>query len=249
MADMEEQREKAREMLRFGVCDTDTALLDKMAAVLHQVFVPCQVEYMYGPDALEVFLRSGSGDVDVLITEIELRGRSAIDLIGRYMRESSAMQVLYMSAKMEYCTEVYETRHCGFLVKPIRRSLLERDVKRAVRLQARRKEEGILVSHGGNLHIIRPSSCVYVEGHGRIMRAITNTEAIETYEKLSDFSTRLDGRFIQCHKSYIVNMERISRYQRDAFLMDNGALIPISQSRRREAREQFLKYIGGKAAP
>lgn len=50
------------EMLRFGICGTDTEQLDKIAASLHRMFVPCQAAYMYGPDALEVFLRSGCAD-------------------------------------------------------------------------------------------------------------------------------------------------------------------------------------------
>ena len=61
-------------MIRFIICDTDTDFLGKLAIALHHNFDPCSVEYMYGPSALEVSLRSDSGGADVLLTEIELRG-------------------------------------------------------------------------------------------------------------------------------------------------------------------------------
>lgn len=231
-------------MLRIGICDTDTEFLSKLATALHDQFNPCKIEYMYGPSALEVFLCSDCADVDILITEIELRDKNAINILSAHLKASSAMQILYMTSKIEYCTEVYETRHCGFLLKPIRADLLERNVKRAVTLLAEAKKEGILILKNGNAHIVRASSLIYVEGSRRTIKVITDSEILESYEKIADFIYRLDGRFLQCHKSYIVNMERVRQFCGDSFLMDNGNLVPISQSRRKSAREQFLSYIG-----
>ena len=67
-------------MIRFMICDTDPEFLNKLAATLHNNFDPCTVEYMYGPSALEVSLRSDSGGADVLLTEIELRDQSSISI-------------------------------------------------------------------------------------------------------------------------------------------------------------------------
>lgn len=132
-------------MTRFIICDTDTAFLDRLAAALHSSFDPCRVEYLYGPDALEVSLRSGGRGADVLLTEIELRGRSAISIIQKYMKPSVPLQVIYMTSKVEYCTEVYETRHCGFLLKPVKLELLLRDVNRACRQLEAQKNSGIVI--------------------------------------------------------------------------------------------------------
>lgn len=223
--------------------------MDKLAFALHHNFDPCSVEYMYGPSALEVSLRSDSGGADVLLTEIELRGYSAISIIAQYLKESSPIQIIYMTSKIEYCTEVYETRHCGFLLKPIRLERLIRDVQRALRLLEAKKAKGIVVQRGSSLHILSPQSLLYVESHGRVLKIITDSEIIETYDKIDHFSFQLDKRFLQCHKSYLVNMERVKRYCGDSFLMGNGVTIPISQSRRKTVRQQFLDYMGNAANP
>lgn len=143
------------------ICDTDTDFLGKLAIALHHNFDPCSVEYMYGPSALEVSLRSDSGGADVLLTEIELRGYNAISIIAQYLKESSPLQIIYMTPKIEYCTEVYETRHCGFLLKPIRLERLVRDVQRALRLLEEKKAKGIVVQRGSSLHILSPQSLLY----------------------------------------------------------------------------------------
>ena len=236
-------------MIRFMICDTDTDFLGKLAIALHHNFDPCSVEYMYGPSALEVSLRSDSGGADVLLTEIELRGYNAISIIAQYLKESSPLQIIYMTPKIEYCTEVYETRHCGFLLKPIRLERLVRDVQRALRLLEKKKAKGIVVQRGSSLHILSPQSLLYVESHGRVLKIVTDSEIIETYDKMDHFSFQLDKRFLQCHKSYLVNMERVKRYCGDSFLMGNETTIPISQSRRKIVRQQFLDYMGNAVSP
>ena len=236
-------------MIRFMICDTDVDFLGKLAAALHHNFDPCSVEYMYGPSALEVSLRSDSGGADVLLTEIELRGYNAISIIAQYLKESSPLQIIYMTPKIEYCTEVYETRHCGFLLKPIRLERLVRDVQRALRLVEEKKAKGIVVQRGSSLHILSPQSLLYAESHGRVLKIVTDSEIIETYDKMDHFSFQLDKRFLQCHKSYLVNMERVKRYCGDSFLMVNETTIPISQSRRKTVRQQFLDYMGNAVSP
>lgn len=233
---------------RFMICDTDTEFLNKLATVLHRYFDPCSVEYMYGPSALEVSLQSDSGGADVLLTEIELRGKSSISIIAQYLKDSSPLQIIYMTTKIKYCTEVYETRHCGFLLKPVNKECLLRDVKRALQLLESRKASGIVVQQGGRYHILAPQSLLYVESHGRILKIVTDNEILETYDKIERFSFRLDKRFLQCHKSCLINMERVKRYCGDRFLMCDGTQVPISQSRRKTVRQQFLDYMGD-AAP
>lgn len=227
-------------MIQFMICDTDRAFLGQLAAALHRSFDPCSVEYLYGPSALEVSLRSNSGGADVLLTEIELRGHSAIDIIARCRKDSSPLEVIYMTSRMEFCTEVYDTPHCGFLIKPIEPDALLRNVRRALKLLERRKACGVVLQHSGSYHIVNAPSLLYVESRGRIMRTVTDQENIESYGKLTNLLFQLDKRFLQCHKSYLVNMERVKAFLGDRFLMDNGAVVPISQSRRKLVRQEFL---------
>ena len=231
-------------MIGFLICVTDRVFLDKLAAVLHETFNPCSVEYMYGSAALEASLRADPGGADVLLTEIELNRENAIDIIEQNLKDSSPLQIIYMTSKIEYCTEVYATRHCGFLLKPVCLQMLTRDVTRAIRLLEHRKECGIVLQRNGNLRIVEPPALLYLESKGHTVRAITDSEVLETYDKFSNIAFQLDRRFLQCHKSYIINMDRVRKFCGDSFVMDNGMTVPISQSRRKEAKNQFVAYIG-----
>lgn len=231
-------------MVRFKICDTDTKFLEQLAHMLHEIYTPCTVEYMYGPDVLEVSLRSSNGDADVLLTEIDLRSRKSFEIIRRWQKDIDSTQIIYMTSHMEYCTAVYDTRHSGFLVKPIHAGELKHAVDRALNELRRQKNRGLQVRQGRNVHIISFSDLCRVESHGRLLRLVTEREQLEIYGKLENLLEQMDRRFLRCHQSHLVNMDYISRYTGDSFLMKGGTSIPISQSKRREARERFLEYLG-----
>ena len=117
-------------------------------------------------------------------------------------------------------------------------------MKRAIRILDHRKRVGIVVQRGGEFYIVEAPSLLYMESRGRVIRIVTDEEILETYSKIDSFSYQLDKRFCQCHKSYLVNMERVKRFCGDSFLMENGDSVPVSQSRRKEVRQQFLNYMG-----
>ena len=70
----------------------------------------------------------------------------------------------------------------------------------------------------------------------------------QLYEKLDHIEKLLSAHgFLRIHKSYLVNMERVKTFLGDRFLMDNGAVVPISQSRRKAVKQEFLSYMGSAA--
>lgn len=50
-------------------------------------------------------------------------------------------------------------------------------------------------------------------------------------------------RFIQPHKSYLVNMQYIKDFMANELIMEDGTLIPISRNRRGEIKKIYLKYL------
>ena len=63
-------------------------------------------------------------------------------------------------------------------------------------------------------------------------------------------TSRLDSTAAQVEDVYKrQNMERVKRYCGDSFLMGNETTIPISQSRRKIVRQQFLDYMGNAVSP
>ena len=67
-----------------------------------------------------------------------------------------------------------------------------------------------------------------------------NRQTFSWRENLTDLIKRLTpGMFVQCHKSYIVNLDHIQelRWADDLIVLENGEELPISRRRVNSLRE------------
>ncbi|WP_206459013.1 LytR/AlgR family response regulator transcription factor [Anaerovorax sp. IOR16] len=65
------------------------------------------------------------------------------------------------------------------------------------------------------------------------------------YAKFDEIQPFLNKSFLQCHKSYIVNLEKVIALQAAWFWLENGEHLPISQKRRKKSREYYQNYLRG----
>lgn len=231
-------------MKRFIVCDDDPQFVEYIAQTLHELYDRCTVEHMYGPDALEASLRMDAGSADVLLADIQLRSRSAIQIIQKHLKPSTSMQVIYISGYINYCTAVYDTPHSSFLVKPVSREELKKAVDRAFASLELSRATRIPIKISNATSMVSQDELIYAESSGRRIRIVTAQEELETYSKLSSLAQLLDGRFLICHKSFLVNMDYVKLFSGTSFLMNDGTEIPISQTKRKSVRQSFFHYIG-----
>jgi len=66
------------------------------------------------------------------------------------------------------------------------------------------------------------------------LRLYTKTRIIEFNAELKAIESRLDERFIRCHKSYVINKDKIAAINRKAgtVTMVNNSVCPVSRNRR-----------------
>ena len=210
-------------MKRFIVCDDDPQFVEYIAQTLHELYDRCTVEHMYGPDALEASLRMDAGSADVLLVDIQLRSRNAIQIIQKHLKPSTSMQVIY---------------------KPVSREELKKAVDRAFTSLELSRMSRIPIKISNATSMVSQDELIYAESSGRRIRIVTAQEELETYSKLSSLAELLDERFLICHKSFLVNMDYVKIFSGTSFLMNDGTEIPISQTKRKSVRQCFFHYIG-----
>lgn len=63
-------------------------------------------------------------------------------------------------------------------------------------------------------------------------------------EKLENLQKRLESYFLCCHKSYLVNMDEISRIEKYKLILFDGTQLSVSKNRYEEVRKCFFRYKG-----
>lgn len=224
------------------ICDDDPAQLDELTALFqecppwHQWPVQC----FSSTQALLAHQDTFSPG-SILFMDICLEDGNGIDAVAQLQIRHPEIDVIYITGEISYCTEVYDTKHCGFLVKPVSLLKLQQALRRTRHGPAMTRS--LTVRVGRNAMRIPLDDIFYFEKQLRKMLVVTGRQVIDFYGKFEDLEAQLDRRMLQCHRSFIVNMDHIEQLVDDRFLLDNGKAVPISRRKLTQVRNAFLRYL------
>ncbi len=187
---------------------------------------------------------------DLLLLDIQmpkLNGFEVLELIG------DDVAVIFATAYDDYALKAFEVHAVDYLLKPFSRRRLEQALARAQKQighgrdpsisalaaeqRANRKaSERILVRDGSHVHVIAAGKIDYVEAQDDYVSFKTSDRSYLKQETMNEVEAQLDpGRFVRIHRSYILNLERLTRIElqtkdnRVAILTD-GSQLPVSRS-------------------
>lgn len=94
--------------------------------------------------------------------------------------------------------------------------------------------------------LLREISHVEVINH-KIYFRLTDGKEIEAYATFGEIAPELlgDPRFVQCHRSYLVNMDDIAEIVENDIIMRNGAKIPITRNYNAAKSVFYKRKFGG----
>lgn len=83
----------------------------------------------------------------------------------------------------------------------------------------------------------------YIESCGDYVKIYVNNRIYESDKTLKNWRNELDARlFVDCHKSYIVNLEKIKYAYKNQLILKNGKKIPVSRRRSSYVMQKFMQY-------
>jgi len=84
---------------------------------------------------------------------------------------------------------------------------------------------------------------LYIETELRIVNIHTNSRGYRFYGKLDDVMKYLNGNFYRCHKSCVINLEKIIRMEDGIFYFSGGVTLRVGQNNYRLSRNHYIKYL------
>lgn len=240
-------------MLRIAVCDDIQTELDEITQIIRDYGIqhPDQeltVQPFSSPYTLLGGVEHGQFH-DIYILDIVMPNISGIEL-GQYIRSrNSACAIIFCTITPEYALESYCVQAQNYLVKPIRRDALVQSLEQALQRLNHDRAKGVSIHTPDGQSFIPFYQIVYLElSNRRILFHQTSGAVIQSLLLRGSFEAALaelltEPRFLQPHKSFVVNMEHISQQQSGALVMDTGARIPISTRRRSWVIQRYLGFL------
>lgn len=233
--------------MRVAICDDNRIFLEALEQQLLAFPFVSGVVAFSRIDCFFASLRSGE-QYDLVMMDIDWGdggGGNGISYGEQLYTLAAQIPLIYVTAYNDrYAQQVLlkKSNLVGYLTKPVDRDLLEKYLRKVMTMY--RPEEQVAVLTQGGVVSLDSRRIVYVESQNHITIVHTETMVCKTREKLSELFLRLPDTFLQCHKSYAVNMHWVRRMVPGYLILRNGQQVPISRSRSTQTREEVFRFMG-----
>lgn len=199
-------------MLNFVICDDNPAVLDRLSKMLESIFISNDIDATIGLKAITAFdVMNYIGDhkVDVLILDINLKSEtSGCDIANLVRKNNKDVYIIFTTGHLEYALVAYKYKTFDYLPKPIAQERLEETILRLIDDIKHTPSKFIRLNN--NKTIINQDEVNYIKKDGMKLVFCTNSRTYETYSSFNKIESCLPENFVRCHKSYIVNVKKIS---------------------------------------
>ena len=184
---------------------------------------------------------------DAILLDIEWGSeRTGLDIAEELYKLSPHSQIIYVTGNGERFSQrifLHKSNLSGFLTKPVDSELLYANLRKVEERLVHQDQPVLVLRRRGAPVSIPIREIYFIESQGHTIEVHTDDGVTISYEKLQAVLPMLPTGFYQCHKSYIVNMIQIRRFQSSDILLKNGAIVPVSRSRYTETKEAYFSYM------
>lgn len=234
--------------MHLAVCDDSVIFLRELEQQLWHIPIVEEVSSFSDIAMLRRSMADGAR-YDAVLLDIQWNtDADGLELAEELFQRSPGTRIIFVTGYADdYLQQVFLRRAnlSGFLTKPVDQTLLEANLQKIAEQQQQQLEDLMLRSGGASVALPFQSIC-YLESRGHTVLVHTAQEEFTVYEQLHTLSARLPDSFIQCHKSFVVNMQHIHSFCAAGILLRSGARIPVSRSKFQETRTAYFSFIGSR---
>lgn len=233
--------------MRIGICDDDALALEwigqkidayrKCEGKVLEIF-PFQTE-----EELKSFLEKEL--LDLIFMDIDMGdGRNGIEIASELTKCHPVCNIAFLTNYLEYAPDVYETRHCYYILKSEFEKRLPFVIRKAEEKSANLSAKISLALKGGKRELIEKCRIMYAERSGRrTCIFLDDGTVLDTAERLEPLYERLgNGEFVRCHNSFVVRLEKVHKYSRLKLILENGQVISISRPYIDSVKKAFVEW-------
>ncbi|MEI6750317.1 MAG: LytTR family DNA-binding domain-containing protein [Bacteroidota bacterium] len=234
--------------IRCLAIDDEPLALKKIAGYIQQIpFLELVAECRSASEAMSIMDKN---DIQLLFIDINMPEISGMEFVKSM---NNKPYIVFTTAYSEFAVEGFQVDAIDYLLKPITFSNFLKaanKVKNLIDLSSNNQKESfkttanhLFVKSEYKLIRIELDDIKYVESqHEYIKIHLISSSPVLTQLSLKSIEEQLPAdRFMRVHRSYIVNLAKISVIERNRIIFDGKVYIPVSE----QYKEKFQEYIDG----
>lgn len=187
-------------------------------------------------------------NIDLIFLDIKMPEISGTDFVAMF---NNPPAIIYTTAYNQYALDAFDQNAIDYLLKPISLDRFSKSVQKTIQILGTKQEpfsitveenqNGFYVKSDKRLVKIEPKEIVYIEGMGNYVCLYTEADKVMIHGTLSSIEENLKHLNYICrvHKSFFVNLNKISYLEQHVISLTNKKNIPIGLSYREQVYEKL----------
>ena len=178
----------------------------------------------------------------VYFMAIELgRNETSLPLHVPIQQSRAKSYIIYISAHARYAMECLHAHAFDFFLKPLCDARLEECLSAVMEIHTKEEKQSLLQVHTGNYTIMTDTDQILYFSRDRMIVRLHAADGsfLEWRESFDHLLGRLGtNNFFLCHRSFIINLQKISRidWANDQIHLKDNTVIPVSRRRLTELK-------------
>lgn len=232
-------------MLSIAVCDDMPIECAELAERIEDILDKFGTEFSLkrffdGQDLLK-----GVESFDIVFLDIKMPEISGMELAKQMRNNGQESIIVFVTSAEEYVYEAYDVEAFNFLIKPVNEEKLKNVLKKAVvKVTTCKNDDFLIIFSEHQIKKILLRDILYIESVGRTVKIRCNSGVLETYKQIGDLEQTLsDKHFFRCHKSFLLNLEYVSRFDKAEIVMENGDTVYLARKRAKIFQKEIISYM------
>ncbi len=228
---------------RIAVVDDDGAICADLVAQVEawrqEAGIALEIRSFPSAEAM-LFAMEDEGSFDILLLDVEMGGMSGLELAGEIRKGDRWCEIVFVTSHFELAGAGYEVDALHYLVKPIKKEKLASVLHKAVR-KLSVKPKTVLVTAEGETLRLPVEEILYVEAFLHYIEIHTETRKYRMKDSIAAFAEKLGPDFFRTHRSYLVNLLRVTRIARTGVTVEGGSEIPLARGKYDEVNRAYIE--------
>ena len=183
------------------------------------------------------------GRFGAVFLDVLLDGIDGIETARRLRAADPDVPVIFVTTEAAYAVEGYEVEAAGFLLKgESQRS--RRFLRLMERLERRLQPDAVVeLTAAGTALVLPAGDVLYAEVLDHVLRVHTGSGSHALRMTMEELKPLLpeDGRFFECHRGIVINLDAVRSLGAQVVTMENGDTLPVSRRRRAGLEQAYAQ--------
>lgn len=237
-------------MLNIVICDDSETYLQAAVSVVQNYFDDTDAHiYKFNNEyEMKTWYNHFDEQVHIMILDICLDSdTNGISVAKEIHKKNSATKIIFMTAFLEQTADICETDFTYFVYK--RNDWIEKLEKALDKaIEQIGSDEKRKIEIGSNTVYFDEIVCLEAQKKNTVFH-LDGKDDITASKGINTFAQALPNNFYSCHRSYIVNFDKIEKIDKSekTIILTNGEVIAVPRAQYKAFDENYYNYLEKKA--